>query len=225
MTTSETLDTAAQQHSAQQTSTDTASSGQSQSAKTFTQAELDHHAGERAKRAAEAAVKKILGKLGVASEDEIDPLKTTIEDARKRKEADMTEAQKALAERDQLAKQKADLEARVVAIELERRNERIDAALKAEAAKLKSPDVDTVLMFARAEHKATLDTLLSEDGVIDTKALSTLLETIKTQKPHYFAALPLGAGSPSNAGGRTVSADADAMKRASQTNQRIIRGR
>jgi hypothetical protein len=215
----------AAQTPAQQTSTDTASSGQSQSAKTFTQAELDHHAGERAKRAADAAVKKILGKLGVASEDELDPLKTTIEESRKRKLDEMSESEKAKAELEVERKRRETLESELNAERTARRNDTIASHVQSEAAKLKADDTETVLLYAREKHRAALDALMNEDGTMDGKKVAALLEAIKAEKPKYFTAAPTGTHIPSNQGrGTPAQAQADAQKRAYQTNQKLIRG-
>lgn len=219
----ETQDNAAQAQPALQTSTSTATEGQPQ-ARTFTQAELDQIITDRVKRASDSATKKLLDAIGVASVDELPTLKTTIEDARKRAQADMTESEKAKAELDRERKAKDDALTQLNTERAERRNDKIAVSLQSEAAKLKANDAETVLMYAREKHKAALDAVMAEDGVIDAKALTALLEKIKAEKPMYFTAPVTGAGSPSNSGGRVHTGNTDAQKRAHQSNQRLIRG-
>ena len=193
----------------------------------FTQADVDRILNEKLEKAParEARIKAdLLKQLGLAEDADFNLLKSTIEDARKRKEADMTESEKAKAELDRERKAKDDALTQLQAERAERRNDRIAATLLSEAAKMKAADAETVLMYARDKHRAALDAIMGEDGTLDEKKVKTLLETIKSEKALYFQAVIAGAGSPSNSGGRVAQGSADAQKRASQNTQKLIRG-
>lgn len=207
--------------SAHQPATDGATSGSSNGA-TLTQDEVNKLVGKARTEGKATAVNDLLKTLGVASSDD---LKALIEDARKRAQADMTEAQKLQAERDRIAKEKDDLSAQLQAERDGRRNDKIASALISAASKLKANDTDDVLRYARDKHSDALSTLMDDNGAIDDKKVSALLDKIKGEKAHYFVPAITGAGSPSNSGGRILSGDAEAQKRALETNQRILRGR
>lgn len=211
---------------AQQTSTSTATEGQSQPARTFTQAELDHHAGERAKRAAEAAVKRLLGKLGLASEDDIDPLKTTIEDARKKADAEKTAEQRLAeiqTEKDRLI---AELKKEVEVERAERRHDRIESELRTALATAKANNVKTALSYIVVNHRDAMQALLTEDGKIDEKALTALIETVQKEDATLFgkASTPVVATViPSNSGGRPADPRSKELEKASQQLRRSIK--
>ena len=188
---------------AQQPATDGANSGQSQSAK-FTQEQVNELVGGARKKARESAVLDLLKELGLSSVEEVSSLKATIEDARKRKESDMTEAQKAQALAEKAIKEKSDLEIQLNAERQERRNDRIASALTSAAGKLKANDTDDVLRYARDKHGEELATLIDDSGAIDPKKVDALMEKIKASKPHYFTTPTYTPGSQSNANGRVM---------------------
>jgi hypothetical protein len=206
------------------TPTDAAKSGSPK--REYTQAELDDLFQERVKRAETSTMNRVLKLLGVTSEADIPTLKTTIEKARDLEKSAMTDTQRLEKERDDAKREKEEATAQLTAERAERRNDRIASHLLAEASKLKATDAETVLLYARDKHKAELDAIMGEDGTLDEGKTKKLLETIKTAKPVYFQAVIQGAGVPSNAGGRAaLDLGAEALKRASAMNQRIIRGR
>jgi sulfur carrier protein ThiS len=204
--------------------TDGAISGSSNGAK-FTQEQVNEMVGKTRKEARETAIADLLKELGLTSKDEV---KSTIVEARKRKESELSEAEKLQAERDKAAKERDDAIAERDKERTERRNDKIAAALSTAASKLQAKDTDDVLRYARDKYADELNAMMDESGAIDTKKVDSLLEKIKADKGHYFSdgkAVVQATVIPSNANGRAVNGEAEAMKRASAMNQRIIRGR
>ena len=182
------------------TDTTPAKGGQQPGEAKFTQADVDRIVGERAQRAAEAATNKLLETLGVKSADE---LKTVMDAARRRDEADLTEQQrkdkaleKANQERDALQKQ-LDTEREA------RKQEKVDSIVRAAAKN--AHDANSVLLEIRANHAEALAKVLKDDGTPDERALNDLMSKVKKDRPFLFSG---GPGSPSNAGGRTPDPDA-----------------
>jgi hypothetical protein len=186
---------------APQTSTDTASSGQSQSAKLLTQSEVDFQLGERAKRATESATKKILSELGLTSVDEIATLKQVIENAKKRDEADLSATERA----DKALKAEQDraklLEQQLSAERTARRNQTIDSALKSKA--IGASDPDLLILHLRTAHAEAVNALLSDEGTLNDKKLTDLLAQAKQEKPILFG-VSQTPGIPSNRGGTST---------------------
>lgn len=183
--------------------------------KTFTQDELNAIVGERAKRSAEAAVNKLLETLGMKSPDE---LKTTLEEKRKRDEAELSETQK----KDKvLEKMKADLDA--AQLEIQKKDEAhkavlMNAAIRAAAKGAHDPD--DVVKLLRDENADALTKAMNAEGVIDTKALDTLIADLKKKKGYLFGGQT--PGSPSNAGGKSAEPDAKVKEQALRDLRRQI---
>lgn len=215
--------TPATQQDPAHTPTDAAKSGSPK--REYTQDELNEMFADRAKQAEKSTVARMLKLLGVTSEADIPTLKTTIEKARDLEKSAMTDQQRLEKERDDAKREKEEATAQLNAERAERRNDRIASHLLAEAGKMKATDAETVLLYARDKHKAELDAIMSEDGTLDEGKTKKLLEAIKTAKPVYFQAVIQGAGVPSNAGGRAIQSDTEALKRFSAKNQQNIRGR
>lgn len=206
---------------AQPTSTDTASSGTPK--REYTQAELDDMFQDRAKRAETATITRLLKLLGVSSEAELPTLKTTIEKAREIEQANLSVTEKAEKAAAAALERANTLESQLNAERTERRQDRIAAHLQGEAAKLKANDAETVLMYARDKHKAALDATLNEDGTFNADKVKALLETIRTEKAHYFTPVVAGAGIPSNNRGQPVSPDARLLEQAKRNTQQQVR--
>lgn len=196
----------------------------------FTQADIDRIFSEKLERseARDARIRAevkaaILKDLGLSEDADIKATKTDIEEIRKRKESDMTEAQKAQAERDKAIEDKKILEQRIISIETERRNDKIASALTQAASALKANDTDDVLRYARDKHGEALSALVDESGSIDTKKLTALLDKIKAEKVHYFTAPVHTPGSQSNSNGRHMPANASDLAQASMDTKRHIK--
>jgi hypothetical protein len=139
-----------------------------------------------------------------------DEVKSTIVEARKRKESELSEAEKLQAERDKAAKERDDAIAERDRERTERRNDKIAAALSTAASKLQAKDTDDVLRYARDKYADELNAMMDESGAIDTKKVDSLLEKIKADKGHYFSdgkAVVQATVIPSNANGRASGTD------------------
>lgn len=160
--------------------------------KTLTQDEVNALLGKTRKDAQATAVNKLLGELGF---DKPDDLKALVTEARARKDAELSEvekAQKALAEREARI---AALEADKAALETARRIDARDRALA--AAMPDAFDADDVIAWAARGASDALAAAVKDDGTIDTGAIERVIAAARKAKPHLFK--PTGAGSPSNA--------------------------
>ena len=205
MTTEVTQDTATPNTPAS-TPTQTGAANPGSTEAKFTQADVDRILKEKLEKAPEreARIKaELLSQLGLDPKStDFDAVKSTIADAQKRKLDEMTEAQRALAERDQVIKERDAAIAERDRERAERRHDRISSVFQSEAGKMKAADAETVLLYAQQKHREALDQIMAEDGSISEEKTKKLLETIKSEKPVYFQAVLPGAGVPSNAGGR-----------------------
>lgn len=202
---------------APQTSTSTATEGSPK--RETTQAELDQQYAERATRAAAAATKKLLDKLGLTSEDEIDSLKSTIAKAREIETANLSAVERAekLVEAE---KKRADLLAQQLeTTQTAHRAHIIDAALKAAVG---VADPALLVLHLRTNHAEAVNALLSETGEIDDKKLAALLVTAKTEKPILFGAAQT-PGIPSNARGTAPTPDARLKEQATRETRRQMK--
>jgi hypothetical protein len=177
---------------------------------------------ERLERDREATRKKLLAELGI---EDAETDKTLLAEARKRKADERTEAQKAI---EALAKEKAKREAAETAlatrnaeIAAKERTETLNTAVK-DALTKANAKADKVLKLLRADHADLLNAVLKDDGTVDEKKVTAVVEAARKSYPEDFGRG--GVGSPSNANGRPPQPGADAAKRASQLNQSRIRG-
>ena len=178
----------------------------------FTQEQVDAIVGERAKRAAEAAVHKLLEQLGVAG---VDDLKAQLEEARliealgQRREAEMSEAQKAAAEAERARKErdalKAELEAERQQRIVDKRNSRLVAA--AQKAGMEAPD--DIVVWAQTYAANALSAVVDESGAVSEQAVDKLVAACKAARPNWFRSSVPGA--PSNADGRVIKPDASKL--------------
>lgn len=190
--------------------------------KKFTQADLDRLIGEARQKAADSTRKKVLAELEI---DDPDSDKELLKAAKAKREADKTEVERAAGEatkekerREKVEQEFADFKA---GVEAERRLTTLNTAVKDALAKANAK-ADKVLKLLRADHADSLDAVLKEDGTVDEKKLTALVDAARKQYPEDFG--KGGVGSPSNSGGRSPQLGADAAKRASQLNQSRIRG-
>lgn len=168
---------------------------------TFTQADIDRIAGERAKRAAEAAATKLLAKLGV---EDADTAAALLAEYRQRKEADMSEAEKATAAIDAARKEAEALKA---ALEVERKQriaDKRDNALAQALASAQAIDADDVVLWLQRNAQDAVSALVQNDGTIDPDGVTALVAKARSERPHFFR--PGGPGSPSNKGGEVPQA-------------------
>lgn len=170
------------------------------STRTFTQADLDRVAGERARRAAESAATKLLAQLGV---EDVNTAAELLREYRQRQEADMTEAQKAKAEIDKVRKEADALKAALEAERAERLADRRDAALRAALTDADKPAA--VLTLLKGTFAAEVDAVMTADGTLDDKAVAALAQKAAKEWPGLFRSN--APGSPSNSDGRMPKPD------------------
>lgn len=173
---------------------------------------------ERLARAQRSAITDFLKEIGFEKPDQ---LKTALEAAKKREQAEMSDAERLKAEleteRQKLVTTLASLEQaearRIEAV----RNAAIHAA--AIAANAKVPD--DVLMWASGQD---LSEMIDEDGKVDSKAIAKLIDTLKKERAHWFGNGGSGTpGSPSNAGGTPSEPDKKAKQTAAAQMRRFVR--
>ena len=188
---SKTTDTAPDKGGKQQTTTDAK----------LTQAEVDYQIKQRLDRDREAREKELLETLGVTSRDE---LKGLLEKQRKADEAALSEADKLkkAAETEKASREK--LEQELQKERDQRKQERLDTAIIAAAKGAHDPA--DVVRILRSDFAESVAKVMNAEGVIDAKAVETLISDLKKKKAYLFGST--SPGSPSNHGGKTPEPDA-----------------
>lgn len=183
---------------------------------------------ERLRRAEEKAAKaereKLLKQLGIEDPDADAAL---LQEARKRKQDEMSLAERAAKELEKVQAERVKLEEALASERSARLNDRREALLRTAAQKAGAVDVDDVLLWAKASSGEAYESLVKLDGdalTSDPKAADNLIEAARKAKPHYFKAA--GPGTPSLANGTRpgTATNTAALERASLLNQRRIRG-
>lgn len=168
---------------------------------TFTQSDVDRIAGDRAKRAAEAAANKLLSKLGV---EDADTAAALLAEYRQRKAADMSEAEKAAIAID-AARKEAEEARNALALERQQRvADKRDNALAQALASAQAIDADDVVTWLQKNAADAVSALVHDDGAIDPDGITALVAKARSERPHFFR--PGGPGSPSNRGGEVPQA-------------------
>lgn len=193
--------------------------GTTDAPKTLPQDEVNRLVGDARKQAREKALADFLKELGV---DTPDALKATIADAKKRAEADMTEAQKAQAAKEAAEKERDEIRAALEAERQARQAEKRNAAIERAAKDAEAPE--DVVTWAEKHAAELLAKTLTEDGAVDSKAVEKVVEACKQARPSWFKKTPKTPGSPSVAGGRSVEPDKAEKERIARIGQRAIRG-
>jgi chemotaxis protein histidine kinase CheA len=168
---------------------------------TFTQADVDRIVGERAKRASEAAITKLLADLGIESAD---TLKAEIDAKRKRDEAELSEMDKLTKQLEALKADKEAAETRAQQADAKRLEAIRDGAIMRAIGSAEHPT--RVMVLLQAEHADKVTAVLGEDGTVDEAALKTLGELARKEYAGEFKASG-GPGSGSHNGGRTPAPD------------------
>ena len=135
---------------------------------------------ERLERQSRTAIAKLLSDLGV---EKVDDLKTTLQKAREREQAEMTEAQR-------LQAQLAEYQQKEQTWEQQRRDQALQIAVQGAATKLGIVDPDVAL--------ALIQSSIEYDDAGQPKDVEKALNELLTQKP-YLKAQPAPTGvSPTN---------------------------
>ena len=207
MTTETTQDTTTTPETTHSPDTQPAQSGETNAAdKQFTQADVDRIVGERAKRASEAAINKMLADLGIESADK---LKAEIDAKRKRDEAELSEMDKLTQQLDALKADKEAAEQRAQQADAKRLEAIRDGAIMRAIGGAEHPS--RVMLLLQAEHTEKVAAVLGEDGTVDEAALKTLGELARKEYASEFKPSG-GPGSGSHNSGKPT-ADNDLKER------------
>lgn len=172
----------------------------------FTQADVDKIVGERARRAAEAAVAKLVTDMGY---DSVDTLKKDSVEARKRRESEMSEVEKAQQEAEAARKERDALKLQVEQERQQRRIDRRDNAIEAAAQRARADAPRDVLLWAKEYARDLLDGMVADDGSVDEKAVEKIIAQCREARKGWFTGQ--APGSPSNADGRVPQPDVNKM--------------
>lgn len=181
---------------------------------TFTQADIDRIVGERVKRANESATKQLLEALGIES---LDAGKQFFEAEKARKEAEMTELEKANAQVKAIQQALEAQKETTAKLEQERLNDKRDNQLL--ALLTNAHDASSALALLKATQADKLDSLMA-DGNFNSKVAETLISEFEANNAYMFASK--ARGTPSNAGGRAPNPDKKAKNELSAQITRII---
>lgn len=187
------------------------SQGNNEGEPSFTQAELDRIVGERAKRAKDVAVKEILEKLGAS---DVDSLTTLVEEARKRKEAEMSEAEKAQALVEKERARAKQLEDELKQLKASQIAQRRDSAFKTALRNAGATNEDDLAILVNAKMSDQLLKVFDDSGNADDGLMEAFIKDVQSKYDNYFATS--GAGSPSKSGGTPPSNRAHAIEQAKE---------
>lgn len=191
--------------------------------KTFTQEQVNALIGDRLERAKGSWTKSLLEGLGV---DSLDTLKARLapptQGETPKPDQAATEQLQRLTDSVKEAERKAtEAETRLQSLLAERTKEKRDGAILEALGKGRSTDPKRVLILLGAEHAPLVDKVLKEDGTADAAALDALVKAAQENYKQLFTGS--GPGSPSNAGGRTISPGGNAKQAASVNQAELIR--
>jgi len=147
--------------------------------------------------------------------DENNTLKARLDKLEKaeqeRKQAEMTEVERATARAAEL---EAQLKQTAAEREVERKarlEDRRDNALAQSLASAGAIDADELVLVLKAKHANDVSALMADDGTLDSDAIKALVDKTKAERAHNFQTS--GVGSPSNRGGSVPSpASQDAQR-------------
>lgn len=172
-------------------------------APTLTQKQADAIIGSRVKEASAASLSALAKELGYET---VDDMKAAAKDAKKRKDDELSELDKATKRAEKAEAEKAEALAVIETEKAARIADKVNGKIEALAAKAKAhPPYDDVVLFLRTNHGEALSTAVSPDGVVNEKAIEKLITDTKTARPHWFSAT--GPGSPSNNNGTAPAPD------------------
>lgn len=161
----------------------------------FTQADVDRFVGDRAKRAKESAVSGLLDTLGL---DSVDSLKSVIEDANKRKEAEMSETEKLQTQLDAMRQSIVEKDAQLLQEKQTRLSEKSDNGLLQLLGK--AHNANNALVLIKATKADEVAELVDAAGNFDTEKATALVTSYATDNSELFTST--SPGSLSNHGGR-----------------------
>lgn len=163
---------------------------------TFSQAELNKIAAQRAKEAQERERKKLLEDTGL---DSMDSLMTLIADAKKRKESELSELEKAQAQIDAANKKAQEAITAKEALEKQILDSNHKAAFLKAVQENGGSQVEDLYILVQAKRSGDYAQVFGEDATADEAKMKALIKEVQAAFPHYFGTS--GAGSPSANGG------------------------
>ena len=167
---------------------------------TFTQADLDRIVKERLSRERQTYESKLKERYSVDDLSEVDKL---LDEQRKRKEAELSEAEKVQAELVKVQEQlKAQQETNTTLLQ-QMRDDKRDGDLRSKLDN--AHNIDTALRELKAHSGDKLDSLWSEDNVFNGKAAEQVIAVFQQENGYLFKSS--NPGSPSNSGGRPPQPD------------------
>lgn len=184
-----------------------ASPGQDKEETLFTQDDVNRLMRKTRKAERAAALKELAASQEFESVEEMVALAA---EAKSRQADEQTEAQKAQkaleAANAKLAAREQELDAERQARLLDKRN----AALRDAAGEADTPE--DVILWATAHAAELVDAILTDNGTIDEKAVTAVIEAAKKARPKWFQHTGT-PGSPSVAGGRVPSPGKDRVEK------------
>jgi hypothetical protein len=162
----------------------------------FSQADVDRITTRARHEAREIVQKKLLEDLGLES---IDSLKSIITDAQKRKESEMSEAQKLQLQIEALTKKAQEAEQRALATETRYLNEQRRNVFESALTASGSSNAKRVYTLLQLDKPTEFLSVFGDDATPDDGKLKALVKQVQADYPEYFG--NPGAGSPSNSNG------------------------
>lgn len=166
----------------------------------LTQDEVNKLLGQRAKRAQEATLNSILGELGV---DSLDSIKTLLQDAKAKREAEMSEVEKIQQAQDKAKREAEEYRQKYEALQAQRIADKRNDVIKAALQKAGGQDLDNLLILINVNNSTAMDSIFDGETVSNDKELAKLVSQAQTDFARFF--VTANAGSPSNAGGTPPS--------------------
>lgn len=191
----------------------------------FTQDDMDKIAGNRAKEASDAALKKVYKELGLNADDPdaLKALKARLETAAKLEEEKLTAEEKLNKDLATERSKRVELEAKIAESEQKAlvayRNAEVTQALI--TAKVNPTEAKHLVILLKEEYADVFGKVLNEEGKVTDKGMKALLEKAKEAYPKYFA--NPAPGSPSNYNGTVPEPNASALEKARSTMNRLSR--
>lgn len=116
-----------------------------------------------------------------------------------RRQAEMTELERAQHAAQEAARQASELEQQLTRVQQERLSDRRNNAVANALAVAQAIDADETVAWLQAHKAADLAAAMGADGQADPDQIKKLVDLAKAERPHHFRAS--GPGSPSNRGG------------------------
>jgi hypothetical protein len=163
---------------------------------TFTQVEMDKTMGKVRAEAREATTKKLLEDLGI---EDLDTARALLAETKKRKEAEMSELEKAQTAIDAANKKALEAEQKVQEMQASiLANGRKQAFLKA-ANDSGGQNLDDLFILVQASMNSDFESVFGDDALPDEGKMKKFIADVQKAKPAYFKSS--GAGSPSTSNG------------------------